>query len=61
MSPPIKRIPNDERLAVQGKIGQSCIGRLATDHVVIDTPRVGPTPFRLSRLLDGSKVEVGAI
>lgn len=37
------------------------IGRLAADLVVNDTPCVDPTPFRLSRLLDGSKVEVGAI
>ena len=37
------------------------IGRLAADLVVNDTPCVDPTPFRLSRLLDGSKVQVGAI
>lgn len=37
------------------------IGRLAADLVANDTPCVDPTPFRLSRLLDGSKVEVGAI
>ena len=37
------------------------IGRLAADLVANDTPCVDPTPFRLSRLLDGSKVQVGAI
>jgi glycine/D-amino acid oxidase-like deaminating enzyme len=37
------------------------IGRLAADLVANDTPCVDPTPFRLSRLLDGSKVKVGAI
>jgi len=37
------------------------VGRLAADLVANDTPCVDPTPFRLSRLLDGSKVVVGAI
>jgi len=37
------------------------IGQLAADLVANDTPCVDPTPFRLSRLLDGSKVEVGSI
>ncbi|ARQ14088.1 FAD dependent oxidoreductase protein (plasmid) [Rhizobium etli] len=37
------------------------IGLLAADLVANDTPCVDPTPFRLSRLLDGSKVKVGAI
>lgn len=37
------------------------IGRLAAELVGNDTPCVDATPFRLSRLLDGSKVEVGAI
>jgi glycine/D-amino acid oxidase-like deaminating enzyme len=37
------------------------IGHLAADLVANDTPCVDPAPFRLSRLLDGSKVEVGAI
>ncbi|MDK4734872.1 FAD-binding oxidoreductase [Rhizobium sp. CNPSo 3490] len=37
------------------------IGRLAADLVANDTPCVDPSPFRLSRLLDGSKVKVGAI
>jgi len=37
------------------------IGRLAADLVAGDTPCVDPTPFRHSRLLDGSEVEVGAI
>jgi glycine/D-amino acid oxidase-like deaminating enzyme len=37
------------------------IGRLAADLIANDTPCVDPAPFRLARLLDGSKVEVGAI
>ncbi|ANM08078.1 FAD dependent oxidoreductase protein (plasmid) [Rhizobium phaseoli] len=37
------------------------IGRLAADLVANDAPCVDPTPFRLSRLVDGSKVKVGAI
>lgn len=37
------------------------IGHLAADLVANDTPCVDPTPFRLSRLQDGSKVEVGSI
>jgi glycine/D-amino acid oxidase-like deaminating enzyme len=37
------------------------IGRLAAELVTNDTPCVDPTPFKLSRLLDGSKIEVGAI
>jgi glycine/D-amino acid oxidase-like deaminating enzyme len=37
------------------------IGRLAADLVANDPPCVDPTPFRLSRFLDGSRVKVGAI
>ncbi|MCA1443553.1 FAD-binding oxidoreductase [Ensifer sp. IC4062] len=37
------------------------IGHLAADLVANDTPCVDPTPFRLSRFVDGSKVKVGAI
>ncbi|WP_374413582.1 NAD(P)/FAD-dependent oxidoreductase [Novosphingobium colocasiae] len=37
------------------------IGHLVTEMVAGDTPSIDPTPFRLSRLLDGSKVEVGPI
>nr|WP_298112822.1 FAD-binding oxidoreductase [uncultured Pseudomonas sp.] len=37
------------------------IGHLAADLVANDTPCVDPKPFRLSRLNDGSKMEVGAI
>jgi glycine/D-amino acid oxidase-like deaminating enzyme len=37
------------------------IGRLAADLVANDTPCVDPTPFRLSRFLDGSRVKVGSI
>ncbi|NTH49179.1 FAD-binding oxidoreductase [Agrobacterium rhizogenes] len=36
-------------------------GHLAADLVANDMPCVDPTPFRLSRLLDRSPVEVGAI
>jgi glycine/D-amino acid oxidase-like deaminating enzyme len=35
------------------------IGHLAADLVVNDTPCVDPSPFRLSRFRDGTKVEVG--
>lgn len=37
------------------------IGRLAADLMTNDKPCVDPAPFRLSRLLDGSRVDVGAI
>jgi glycine/D-amino acid oxidase-like deaminating enzyme len=37
------------------------IGHLAADLVANDTACVDPKPFRLSRLTDGSKVDVGAI
>lgn len=37
------------------------IGKLAAELVTNDAPSVDPAPFRLSRLLDGSKVKVGAI
>ncbi|APG87835.1 D-amino acid dehydrogenase small subunit DadA (plasmid) [Sinorhizobium americanum CCGM7] len=37
------------------------IGRLAADLVTNDAPCVDPSPFRLSRFVDGSKVKVGAI
>jgi glycine/D-amino acid oxidase-like deaminating enzyme len=36
-------------------------GHLAADLVANDIPCVDPGPFRLSRLLDGSRAEVGAI
>jgi glycine/D-amino acid oxidase-like deaminating enzyme len=37
------------------------IGRLAADLVANDRPCVDPTPFRLSRFFDGSRVEVGGL
>jgi glycine/D-amino acid oxidase-like deaminating enzyme len=37
------------------------VGYLAAQLIVNDTPSVAPDPFRLSRLRDGSKVEVGPI
>jgi len=37
------------------------IGYLAAQLIVNDTPSVDTTPFRLSRLVDGSKVQVGAL
>jgi glycine/D-amino acid oxidase-like deaminating enzyme len=37
------------------------IGRLAADLIVDDKPCVDPTPFRFSRFVDGSRLEVGAI
>ncbi len=37
------------------------IGHLAAELVANDTPTLDPTPFRLSRFGDGSKVKVGAI
>ncbi|MCG5486107.1 MAG: FAD-binding oxidoreductase [Sinorhizobium meliloti] len=37
------------------------VGRLAADLVSNARPCVDPTPFRLSRFFDGSKVEVGGI
>jgi len=37
------------------------IGELAADLVVNDTPAVDLAPFRLSRFLDGGKLDVGAI
>ncbi|MEY9723179.1 glycine/D-amino acid oxidase-like deaminating enzyme [Sinorhizobium fredii] len=37
------------------------IGHLAADLVANDTPCVDPSPFRLSRFVDGSKVKVGGI
>nr|WP_236551254.1 FAD-dependent oxidoreductase [Halomonas tianxiuensis] len=37
------------------------LGYLAADLVANDTPCVDPKPYSLSRLLDGSKVEVGAL
>ncbi|TPK44722.1 FAD-binding oxidoreductase [Mesorhizobium sp. B2-5-4] len=36
-------------------------GKLAANLVANDVPIVDPRPFRLSRLLDGSKAEVGAV
>jgi len=37
------------------------LGLLAAELVVNDTPCVDPTPFRLSRLVDGSKLDIAAI
>ncbi|WP_234879344.1 NAD(P)/FAD-dependent oxidoreductase [Sinorhizobium americanum] len=37
------------------------IGRLAAELVANDTPCVDPTPFRLSRFFDGSRIKVGGI
>jgi glycine/D-amino acid oxidase-like deaminating enzyme len=37
------------------------LGMLAAQLVANDTPYVDTTPFRLSRLVDGSKMDVGAI
>lgn len=37
------------------------IGLLAADLLGNDTPCVDPTPFRLSRLVDGSKLQVAAL
>jgi glycine/D-amino acid oxidase-like deaminating enzyme len=37
------------------------LGHLAAELVVNDTPCVDPTPFRLSRLVDGSKLDIAAI
>lgn len=37
------------------------LGHLAADLVANDTPCVDPTPYKLSRLVDGSKVDVGAL
>ncbi len=37
------------------------VGQLAADLVANDNPSVDPTHFRLSRLLDGSKMDIGAI
>ncbi|MCJ2180938.1 NAD(P)/FAD-dependent oxidoreductase [Novosphingobium album (ex Hu et al. 2023)] len=37
------------------------IGYLMTQLINGDAPAVDPVPFRLSRLIDGSKVEVGAL
>ena len=37
------------------------IGRLAADLITNETPSVDPTPFRLSRFQDGTKMEIGAI
>jgi len=37
------------------------LGHLAADLLVNDTPCVDPTPFRLSRLVDGSKLDIAAI
>jgi glycine/D-amino acid oxidase-like deaminating enzyme len=37
------------------------LGYLAAQLVVNDTPCVDPTPFRLSRLVDGSKLDIAAI
>jgi len=37
------------------------IGYLASQLLIDDTPCVDPAPFRLSRLVDGSKLEIAAI
>lgn len=37
------------------------IGLLASQLLVNDTPCVDPTPFRLSRLVDGSRLDIAAI
>ena len=37
------------------------IGYLAAQLIVGDRPGVDPTPFRLTRLLDGSKIKVGSL
>lgn len=37
------------------------LGHLAAELVANDTPSVDPTPFRLSRLVDGSKLDIAAI
>lgn len=37
------------------------LGHLAAELVVDDTPSIDPTPFRLSRLVDGSKLDIAAI
>jgi glycine/D-amino acid oxidase-like deaminating enzyme len=37
------------------------LGYLAAELVANDTPCVDPTPFRLSRLVDGSKLDIAAI
>lgn len=37
------------------------LGHLAAELVANDTPVVDPTPFRMSRLVDGSKLDIAAI
>ena len=37
------------------------LAKVAADLVVNNTPEVDATAYRLSRLTDGSKIEVGAI
>ena len=37
------------------------IGYLAAQLIAQDTPTVDPAPFRLSRLVDGSKIKVGSL
>lgn len=37
------------------------LGHLAAELVADDTPSVDPAPFRLSRLVDGSKLDIAAI
>lgn len=37
------------------------IGMLATELIRNDRPSIDPTPFRLERLVDGSKVKVGSL
>jgi glycine/D-amino acid oxidase-like deaminating enzyme len=37
------------------------IGFLAAQLIANDTPSVDPQPFRLSRLVDGSKLKIGSL
>jgi glycine/D-amino acid oxidase-like deaminating enzyme len=37
------------------------LGYLAAELLVNDTPSIDPTSFRLSRLTDGSKLNIAAI
>ncbi len=37
------------------------LGKVAAELILNDAPSIDPTPFKLSRLLDGSKIKVGAL
>lgn len=37
------------------------LGKVAAELILNDTPSIDPSPFKLSRLVDGSKIEVGAL